>query len=163
MKIDLNMPISELMHGESDQVTTIYYIDLDEDEMMHWKYIKREKLPNGKYRYYYDQSELDRYKEEAVKKSYKAYVDEDAYAESKAAYEKANKKATNQYGQIALTKEVLDAGKKYTEAMKRHSLSSREAQLAVHNYKAKKIKTFAARTISKGIVAIANLFSGLFN
>lgn len=27
---------------------SINYIDLDESELMHWKYIKREKLPNGK-------------------------------------------------------------------------------------------------------------------
>lgn len=31
----------------------IRYVDLNQDEMMHYKYIKREKLPNGKYRYYY--------------------------------------------------------------------------------------------------------------
>jgi hypothetical protein len=31
----------------------IAYIDLDEDEIMHWKYIKKEKV-GGKWRYYYD-------------------------------------------------------------------------------------------------------------
>lgn len=35
----------------------IRYIDLDTDEMMHWKYIKRVKLSNGKYRYYYDEKD----------------------------------------------------------------------------------------------------------
>lgn len=39
---------SELMHGRN-----ISYIDLDEDEMMHWKYIYKKKI-NGKWRYYYD-------------------------------------------------------------------------------------------------------------
>lgn len=38
----------ELMHSRS-----IRYIDLDEDEMMHWKYIYKKKV-NGKWRYYYD-------------------------------------------------------------------------------------------------------------
>ena len=53
------IPIQELAHGRN-----IRYIDLDEDEMMHWKYIKRVKLSNGKYRYYYDESVLT----ESVKK-----------------------------------------------------------------------------------------------
>lgn len=34
------------------------YVDLDEGELMHWKYIKRKKLPNGKWRYYYDVNQL---------------------------------------------------------------------------------------------------------
>ena len=29
----------------------LYHAD---DYLQHWKYIKREKLPNGKYKYYYD-------------------------------------------------------------------------------------------------------------
>lgn len=36
----------------------ICYIDLWPNEMMHWKYLKREKLPNGKYRYWYDKESL---------------------------------------------------------------------------------------------------------
>jgi len=42
------------------------YIDLDPDVLVHWKYIKRVKLSNGKYRYYYDESELDRARETMV-------------------------------------------------------------------------------------------------
>lgn len=37
---------------------TLSYIDLDENEFVHFKYIKREKLPNGKWRYYYDSDQL---------------------------------------------------------------------------------------------------------
>lgn len=36
----------------------ICYIDLWPNEMMHWKYLKREKLHNGKYRYWYDKESL---------------------------------------------------------------------------------------------------------
>lgn len=43
----------ELKHSRS-----IRYIDLDPDVMMHWKYIKRVKLSNGKYRYYYNEADL---------------------------------------------------------------------------------------------------------
>ena len=35
-------------------------IELSDDELMHWKYIKRVKLPNGKYRYYYDYASTTR-------------------------------------------------------------------------------------------------------
>lgn len=55
MKITKDTPIDVLMHGGN-----IDYIDLDEGEMMHWKYIKREKLPNGKWRYYYKDDEYDK-------------------------------------------------------------------------------------------------------
>ncbi len=42
------MSIQELRHGRD-----IRYIDLDEDEMMHYKYLYKKKV-NGKWRYYYD-------------------------------------------------------------------------------------------------------------
>ncbi len=45
-------PLSELQHSDIN----LAYIDLD-DELMHWKYVKREKLPNGKWRYYYDKEQ----------------------------------------------------------------------------------------------------------
>lgn len=56
VRITWDTPISELIHSERDD--NIAYIDLDEGELMHWKYIKREKLPNGKWRYYYDKDAL---------------------------------------------------------------------------------------------------------
>lgn len=46
MRITKDTPISELYHEE-----------LSDDELMHWKYIKREKI-NGKWRYYYDYKSL---------------------------------------------------------------------------------------------------------
>ena len=36
------------------------------DELKHWKYIKKIKGKNGKWRYIYDRSELDKYDKEAV-------------------------------------------------------------------------------------------------
>ena len=65
MRIDWDTPIDLLMHSGD-----IRYIDLDEGELCHWKYIKREKLSNGKYRYYYDygQKQLEEYNR--VKRDY---------------------------------------------------------------------------------------------
>lgn len=48
MRINWDTPVNALIHGDD-----IRYIDLDEDEIMHWKYIKKKKLSNGKWRYYY--------------------------------------------------------------------------------------------------------------
>ena len=42
-----DMTMDELMHAMGYS-----YVDLDEDELFHWKYIKREKV-NGKWRYWY--------------------------------------------------------------------------------------------------------------
>lgn len=48
MRIDLDTPVDVLMHA-----VDIRYVDLNADEVMHWKYIKKKKLDNGKWRYYY--------------------------------------------------------------------------------------------------------------
>lgn len=53
-RISWDTSLSELMHSDEN----LAYIDLDEGELMHWKYIKREKQPNGKWRYYYDKEEM---------------------------------------------------------------------------------------------------------
>lgn len=43
---------------DSSNTRTIQYVDLDPDELVHFKYIKKVKLSNGKFRYYYDWDEL---------------------------------------------------------------------------------------------------------
>ena len=43
-----------IIDGKLYRHSDIRYIDLSEGEMMHWKYLRRVKLPNGKYRYYYE-------------------------------------------------------------------------------------------------------------
>lgn len=48
MNITKDTPVSLLCH--SDDVT---YIELDAGELAHWKYARKERLPNGKWRYYY--------------------------------------------------------------------------------------------------------------
>lgn len=51
-----------LTHGNTASKKRISYIDLDADEIAHFKYIKREKLPNGKYRYYYQDDAYEKAK-----------------------------------------------------------------------------------------------------
>ena len=44
--------------------------ELSDNELMHWKYIKREKLANGKYKYYYDLGETQKKNYEQAKANY---------------------------------------------------------------------------------------------
>lgn len=50
MKITGNTRVDDLTHHSS-------VVEMPEDELMHWKYIKKEKV-NGKWRYYYDYKSL---------------------------------------------------------------------------------------------------------
>ena len=64
MRIDWDTPIDVLMH-----VGDINCIDLDPDVLVHWKYIKREKLPNGKWRYYYRDTDYEKIRDEYLDES----------------------------------------------------------------------------------------------
>lgn len=116
----------------------IRHIDLNPGELIHWKYIKREKLSNGKYRYYYDESELknsrnriDKYKTLGLRASAKAA---DAIVN--------NGKSDPD------VKTYTDISEHY------HALAERETK----KYNMKKITSLPARAISKGAVAVANFF-----
>ena len=143
-----------LMHGGD-----INYIDLDEGEMCHFKYIKREKLANGKYRYYYDQSELDKVKSAAKNAQDKYNKETLRYAANKsniATNTELYKKTPNKYAAEAIVKSTLDL----EDSKNAMNKASENAKKLANAYKKKAITSFAARTISKGLVKIANFLSG---
>lgn len=41
----------------------------DDDYLQHWKYIRREKMANGKYRYYYETNNIDKVRVDRTYKS----------------------------------------------------------------------------------------------
>ena len=145
MRINWDTPVDVLMHSSN-----IRYIDLDPDEIMHWKYIKREKLSNGKYRYYYDQSELDAAKAEMDKaKNILSDAEKlDAKLESAKGgfFDVVAQKTTN-------SKFYKDQMAKFQEDAKR----------TTEKYQKLNVSSFVERTISKGIVKVANFFSDLFS
>ena len=109
----------ELRHGR-----VIGYIDLDEGELMHWKYIKKKKLPNGKWRYYYDVAqlkddlgfdELDRMKK-ATTDLDTAIADREQYEEQQAAA-RANMSKAEQFISTLVTNEN-QAGRNDAQATK---------------------------------------------
>jgi hypothetical protein len=159
MRITSTTTISEIMHDDENESLNsnisidvlardynIAYIDLDEGELMHWKYIKRVKLPNGKWRYYYDQSELDKAKLDATiaNKNYEMAKKMDTLAE---------KSKKGPLGPI--TKRVTNS-KAYKNNMSKLKSNARKKTA---KYYTKSVASFPARTISKGIVNIANSLS----
>lgn len=60
------------------------------DELKHWKYIKKVKGKNGKWRYIYDQSELDKYDKEVVVTE-RVTTKDGTTSRNKVKYQKSNK------------------------------------------------------------------------
>ena len=145
MNISWNTPISELMH--SDTTPPLGLIESDE-ELMHWKYIKRERK-NGRWVYYYDTEELEKHGKiargaelrarTALKKTGRTGAEVDA------AYEKYKK--TRGLNSINLADYF--AGSKREKA----------ARLA-RKYERKKIISLPRRVIAKGMTMLLNQLSG---
>ena len=183
IKINGDTLVSDLYHSDN-----IKHVDLDANELVHFKYIKREKLPNGKWRYYYDESELkaelnkanaDRYN--AAKKAGIAKRDIDKafdneleamYNHHKAANKQAtakNVKERNQasYATYAARKKYNQAQEEtkskkanYEKAVAAQEKAIEKAKSAEKKYKTKKITSFPKRVLSKGAVTVLNVLSG---
>lgn len=160
--------------------SNIRYIDLDESELMHWKYIKKEKLPNGKVRYYYDQSELDKY-ENTIKtarghsinaaanvyqlqKEYDAAVEarKDAWWDNNTRHTLGKSGVDTFKAYAKAQDDVEKARKALNDAKKSHEYHNNLVDRVIKEYEVKKITSFPARVISKGIVAVANWLGKYF-
>lgn len=101
-----------------------------DDEMCHWKYVKRVKKPNGKYRYYYDREQ----------------VKEDLGVNAKEEYESAkyHEKYTHEakkFWEDSLTSRV----KEYTSNGKITRGEAAALKLASENYEYQKVKIAEAK------------------
>lgn len=137
--------------------------EIPDDELMHWKYIKREKK-NGRWVYYYDhtsaRAELERSKKRA----------DDAWhiALDKAGEMNDAKKARDEVHKIENDKKYTlhDAGMADAKvALSTYDYNEAEAKYnkLCKKYENKKLKYFAHSTISEGLVKVANLFSKVFS
>lgn len=115
-----------LIHGQ--------LMEVDEDTLMHWKYIKRE-WKNGRWVYTYDESYL-----EDIRKS------------AQDAKEEADL-LDNTFDYPGPVEEAKSKQQKYKD------ISDNLFKL----YEKEKVSSFLERTISKGIVKVANFFSNLFS
>ena len=134
-----------LMHGS--------FVEVPEDELMHYKYIKRERTPAGTWRYYYKEDALQNDKRDYYKANMKM---------QKAAYDHNVAKSK---GPEILSGVVLEKGQLRIESnpttYRKLQAAKVEAKVEKFVYDLNRVSTLPARTISKGIVKVGNLLSKL--
>lgn len=153
--------------------------ELSDDELMHWKYIEKRKLPNGKWRYIYHNPELDNLERNRNISKLEADRANEAYnlaqRETKEALdnvESAKTEVENSKGwkQFVRADEKRFTAKREYRKTKKNEAAAKKQKVAADNkfkvankkYNQKKISTFAARTIEKGAAKVMNLFAKLF-
>lgn len=136
---------------------------LSEDELMHFKYISKKKV-NGKWRYVYDQSELDKEGANAKKQVLNAhgkaaaayrnqgyyYITDDYGTTKELQNTKAYKDTEKMLKEQKHNRSALDVIKESKEDLKR-------ARRAETKYNLKKISSAPARAISKAIAKVGNI------
>lgn len=129
------------------------------DDLRHWKYVKREKK-NGKWRYYYKNSELDNAKKEYDNAKDHSLVANINRATNQVSLDTAKKEFEKDGKVTAEEKAVLDYQKSAAETSKReHAAAEKRLAEAKKKYQKTKIKTIIPSVIAKGVAAIGNLFS----
>ena len=148
----------ELFHGRD-----IQYIDLDPNELMHWKYIKRVKLPNGKYRYYYDSSYRNNEEKTYKTNMLESFRKSAEVVNAQSDMEDADRRRRNNYkvgdydGSRKASLEFQDAARRRQKAENEAKKANDAANKALKKYNAMKTTEFVARTITKGLNAVSNL------
>jgi hypothetical protein len=157
MRINWDTPVSELYHSDSD----IRYIDLDEDELMHWKYIKREKV-NGKWRYYYDIGEKEKHEADVATRAASRYAK--TMDTMKREYDKVNAKVNSgeyfdkDHGNQDIIQPYEDLYKSSRLDYERAISRAKKAVAAYEKTPLYKLEK-ARNKIKKGTKAIKNLFA----
>lgn len=136
------------------------------DELYHWKYIKRERK-NGRWVYYYDQSELDFQKRQLDKANTHAHITQRRATAAKNVLDKSNEIRFKKHGDpVNWPVEDSVDNARQTDVWQNHVAANKAAKARVsvltERYKKAKTKSLPARTISKGLVAIANFASRVF-
>lgn len=147
------------------------FYELTDDELAHFKYIKKERK-NGRWVYYYD-DDLDNY--EQIMNDAKAQRDRYAYEKEKTAAElsaagKAFMDTLNNIENNGLSLSTLssqkDAAEKATKANEEANELYEKAndlyEKSVAAYEKEKVSELPQKAIAKGVVAVANFFSKLF-
>lgn len=140
----------------------------EKDELTHWKYIKKIKGANGKTRYIYDQSELDKFDKEATieKKNKEGGTDTVEYRKTDKLFKEGDKTTINS------VRYIIPGGKTYTSRVTTKSQGKLDRAYAKgekliydtflkKNSKVKQsldfLKKHASKTIDKGQKEIEKL------
>lgn len=97
------------------------------DELYHWKYVKREKLPSGKYRYYYDKDKL---------KDDIGYDEKARYKQSKLVRDSYKKQEDESYDRFKQVMDIIDRdfSGKSSSSLKNNSSYQTATELARQRY-----------------------------
>lgn len=121
---------------------------ISENELRHYKYLKKVKSPSGKWRYIYDESELKR-AEAAINATEKALSDKDGdmtYVDS------VGRTVTKTKSGLTITTGSLGYKQTAKDKIKESAVKNFEKRKEQH--KNQKIKDIPKRIISRGIGAI---------
>lgn len=136
---------------------------ISENELKHWKYIKKKKV-NGKWRYYYSDPEYtsakqnkDKADKELANATYRKFGHED----------NLKKEYAKRGGMVGIaSKEDEAAIKKARDNVARANNNYKNAMAkqykAREKYKKITLKTLPRRAVAKGAAAVANMLSKLF-
>ena len=142
-----------IIHGQLREVS--------DDELMHWKYIKRVKK-NGRWVYYYDEKAANQ----------KLYAQQQVVADAKA-NESAAKQKYDAAKQAADAKGLNDGRQTFTgmqmaikneqaRTSTRYNSAKKKTEAAVKKYSQMKVSKGIEKAVSKGAAKVANFFSGIF-
>lgn len=134
------------------------FVSVNDDELMHWKYVKKKRV-NGKWRYYYDDSEYKNAKKEhdqakldhEVAKGVTEYT-KNNFEEQKADAEKDGKVTGLEKMLVSISYDAFEiasstqaaTGKRFVETQTKYKKALKKDKLV--------------RPIAKGIATIGNLF-----
>lgn len=152
------------------------YIITSDGELYHWKYIKREKLPGGGYRYYYKDTDFDdaKIKYDRAKRDYEHARNHSSKIDSFISYYQAqldkenngNIQATNENKHLQGWKESgREAAERQAEAYQQYKRSKNTYDRARDVYRKSKVHnvadflTKASATINKAKKWLSGLFS----
>lgn len=176
----MSKDVHVLIHG---QICT-----MSEDELMHWKYIKREKQPDGSYKYYYDESELTKLSNTKAAVAAETKEAQNRYGKAKNASFNAEIRRANAEKQAEKYKKAYLAGdmsalekyKKYSDEAKAAQVekdaydaeaskanadiikAAKKGEALAEKLKKKTVSSFVERTVSRGIVAVTDALRKLF-
>ena len=131
------------------------FVEVSDDELIHFKYIKRERK-NGRWVYYYDESQLKRAEADYNKARSEK---QNAASNYKDAKELADLHAGPVFTKRSAKKQIA-AQRKEREAAYKYRATARKARKLEKKYNQQKMTAFAAKSISKGLNKITKFFSG---
>lgn len=144
---------------------------VSENELMHWKYVKREKK-NGRWVYYYNDREYEKAKKanetaqkELNTQAYRTGAAKANYTINRELYDKRHGSAI---GGRSLSKseakefsEISKRQSKYISEANKLDSAEKKAKKASKKYKKVSLKTLPRRTAAKGAAAVMNVLSKL--